>query len=185
MRDYALPLDDDGIYHIFNRAVGHEKLFLNDVAYKHFLNKITDHLLPHIDIWSYCLMPNHFHLLAELKPESKGLIVSKAISNCCNGYTKWINGISGRKGSLFMRPFKRVKIENDEHLAQIIWYIHRNPIHHHYVNTLEEWKYSSYNSMFSHNSFVATQKVIQFFGGTEAFIEFHKLQFGDILDALE
>jgi REP element-mobilizing transposase RayT len=80
MPDHTLPLNDDGIYHIYNRAVGNETLFRSEKQYLHFLKCIEKYLLPKTCIWSYCLMPNHFHLLIEIKEGLTGKAISKALS---------------------------------------------------------------------------------------------------------
>ena len=80
MPDHTLPLNDDGIYHIYNRAVGNETLFRSEKQYLHFLKCIEKYLLPKTCIWSYSLMPNHFHLLIEIKEGLTGKAISKALS---------------------------------------------------------------------------------------------------------
>lgn len=55
-------LEPEKHYHIFNRAVGDELLFREDIDYTYFLNKIERFILPVADLISYCLIPNHFHL---------------------------------------------------------------------------------------------------------------------------
>ncbi|MBW7893238.1 MAG: transposase, partial [Chitinophagaceae bacterium] len=173
MANHTLPLNDDGLYHIYNRAVGNEKLFRNKRYYRQFMTRLETHLSPLVDIWSYCLLPNHFHLLVEIKPESTGAAISKGISDCCNSYTKWLNILNGRKGSLFMRPFKRDKIKDGRHLATIIAYIHRNPIHHNYVSDLNAWEFCSYKKILAGEPGTAFEKVIEFLGGKDAYVEFH------------
>lgn len=184
MANRTLPLSA-GIYHIYNRAVGDEYLFREDKHYVSFLNRIEKYLLPNIHLWCYCLMPNHFHLLAEIKEDSTGEGVSKNISDCCNSYTKWFNLVTHRKGSLFMRPFKRDLIKDDAHLAWIIWYIHRNPIHHGFAKELDEWKYSSYKSITFPNTKTASDRVLKFFGGVENFFGFHNTQLKGYFEGLE
>ncbi len=185
MPHQTLPLDDDGIYHIYNRAVGNEQLFLNEQYYLHFLQGLEKYLLPHVHIWSYCLLPNHFHLLAEIRTHSTGKAFSKAISDCCNAHTKWLNTLNERKGNLFMRPFKRNKIKDDTHLAWTIWYIHRNPVHHNYIAGLKQWRFSSYNAIGSDKTKVDTEKVLEFFGGYDNFIKHHSIQLKGFYDSLE
>jgi len=162
MPNHTLPLDNDGMYHIYNRAVGNEILFRSEKQYLHFLKGIDKYLLPKADIWSYCLMPNHFHLLIKIKEGTTGEEISKAISDCCNGYTKWLNVSQKRKGNLFMRPFKRNKIKEDSHLAWTIWYIHRNPLHHGLANDLNNWKFSSYKAITSTKTKIAALEVLDF-----------------------
>ncbi len=186
MSNRTLPLDDDGMYHIYNRATGSELLFTTTGDYTRFLKCMEKYLLPFMGIWCYCLMPNHFHLLITIKEKSTGKEISKALSDCCNAYTKWLNTATGRKGNLFMRPFKRNKIENDNHLAWTVWYIHRNPMHHHYSQDYSEWKYSSFKAICNDTaSKICREHVLSFFGGVEKFILFHKVQQQGYYDAME
>ena len=55
------------IYHVFNRGNNSQTLFFNHENYLFFLDKIKKHVLPHADILSWCLMPNHFHLMIEVR----------------------------------------------------------------------------------------------------------------------
>lgn len=89
------------------------------------------------------------------------------------------------KGSLFMRPFKRDLIKDGAHLAWIIWYIHRNPIHHGFVQDINKWKYSSYKAIFSSGTKIASERVLKFFGGIEDYVSFHNTQLKGYFDGLE
>jgi len=70
MPNYHIPLQPEHHYHIFSRAVGAEKLFLNDKNCRYFLHKLNEHISSVASLWAYCLIPNHFHLLVEIKSES-------------------------------------------------------------------------------------------------------------------
>ena len=71
MPDYHAPLVPDNYYHIFNRGNNKENLFSNDGNYLFFLNKLKKYILPHLKIFSYCLMPNHFHFLAQVRDQEQ------------------------------------------------------------------------------------------------------------------
>src|SRR5882672_2171272 len=58
-------------YHIYNHANGNENIFVEERNYYFFLQLITKHLLPTSKLFAYSLMPNHFHLLAQLKTEEE------------------------------------------------------------------------------------------------------------------
>ena len=55
-------------YHIFNRAIGDEKIFRTEENYKFFLQRFYDYILPIGAIYCYCLLPNHFHFLIRILP---------------------------------------------------------------------------------------------------------------------
>jgi putative transposase len=51
------------LYHIYNQGNNQQKIFFTRNNYLFFLNKIKIHIIPFADIISWCLMPNHFHLM--------------------------------------------------------------------------------------------------------------------------
>jgi putative transposase len=61
------PFLTETYYHVYNRAIGNEKAFLEEKNYHFFLQKIKDYLLSIANVYSYCLLPNHYHLLLYIK----------------------------------------------------------------------------------------------------------------------
>lgn len=57
----------DATYHIFNRGNNGENIFIEDKNYYYFLGLLKKHILPIADIYAYCLLKNHFHLLLKIK----------------------------------------------------------------------------------------------------------------------
>lgn len=53
----------DNVYHIFNQGNNHQIVFSCDEEYQIFLTLIRENVLAHSEIISWCLMPNHFHLM--------------------------------------------------------------------------------------------------------------------------
>jgi len=185
------------IYHIYNHANGSDNLFLEDRNYNYFLDKVIIHLLPVAEIYAYCLMPNHFHLVTGIREtkeietrlnlrivtvgldvEERKLFVekkiSKAFSNLFSSYTQSFNKLYNRKGSLFMPNFKNNLIEGDLEFCKIVHYTHANPVHHGFVRALDEWKYSSYKSMLSFkNTNLERKYVLDRFDGVKGFQDYH------------
>lgn len=58
-------IEADCFYHIYNRGINGEIIFKTARNYQFFLNKIKENLVGVCDIYAYCLMPNHFHLLVK------------------------------------------------------------------------------------------------------------------------
>jgi len=119
-----------GIYHIYNQGNNRQKIFYNYENYKFFLWKIRDHILPFADILAWCLMPNHFHLMIEVRDGggsgSEGFTPSEALTIRATGqscaatslnysigvmlrsYTRAINIQENRTGSLFRKKTKAI-----------------------------------------------------------------------------
>lgn len=191
-------LEPDTFYHIYNRGINSEKIFTSDENFLFFLSKLTDYLNPVCNVYSYCLMPNHFHFLIKVKSESelktfvkvsnfdkgdadsqnKGLhsfdsIVSKQMAKFISSYSQAYNKVNNRHGALLESPFKRKRVENETYLKNLIIYIHLNPTD---LNlNFEEYKFSSYKSILSNSKTnLKREEVISVFGDIDNFIYCHK-----------
>jgi putative transposase len=174
-------LEPDCFYHIFNRGNNKENLFIENENYLYFLKLIKTHLLSIAEIYSYCLMKNHFHLVLKIKSKEeieKKLSVDKIhqpFSNLFNAYTKAINKKYNREGSLFKVRFKRERIESEEYLRNVIVYVHLNPVKHKFQENYIDYKYSSYNSILSDKpTLLLRNDVLELFGGKENYIYHHR-----------
>lgn len=189
MQDYKSILESGNYYHIYNRANGNEKLFLNDDNYNYFLEKYNYYILPIADTFAYCLMPNHFHFLVRIKAITnlqgiqtlerlqKSKYISQQFSNFFNAYTQAFNKQNNRKGSLFIPRFNRKKITSQEYLINTVNYIHQNPITHGYVKELNEWSYSSFKIFLSNKKTnICRNEVLDWFNDKENFIAYHNIK---------
>jgi len=177
-------LTEDCYYHVYNRAVGSEKLFLGNRDYEDFLRRVREYLIPYMDFFAYCLLPNHFHLLVRLHQDERDY--SKCFSDFFNSYSKWFNTKYSRKGSLFISPFKRKEIVDNAYYTQVVYYIHRNPIHHRLAKEMSDWKYSSYNAILSEKpSLLCRGEILEWFNGREKFVEYHRLAKEDYLSGFD
>lgn len=189
------PILEDRFYHIYNRGVNGEVIFKTKRNYDFFLKKIEENLVPVSDIYAYCLMSNHFHLLVKIKSfqemeslvkvsnldkAEKGLhspqnIFSKQFSRVFNSYSQAFNKENGRHGSLIESPFKRKEISDTKGLQNLIVYIHRNLQSHGLLTSFEDYELSSYSKVVNEqHSFLKTSDVIEFFDNKENFIISHK-----------
>lgn len=197
MAEVLIPLETDKFYHIYNHAIGKENFFETDADYKSFLDKFRKYVVPLCEVYAFCLMPNHFHLVVRIKSEKEvksALIqrntgslsieekmqidesyianaVSQQLGNLFNAYAKYFNYVHQRKGTLFTRAFRRKWIESEDYLRQLICYVHQNPVHAGFVMKPVEWKYSSYNAIMSlRDTLVMRKEVIEYFDTIENFI---------------
>jgi putative transposase len=127
-------MDQGSFYHIYNRGNNKENIFFEEKNYQYFLKLFDKYLSPYVDVYAYCLMPNHFHFLIRIKEMnikqtsevfktsevltkeitevggSKKLTpLEKAFKDFFISYAKSINKAMNRTGSLFQSKFKKRK----------------------------------------------------------------------------
>jgi REP element-mobilizing transposase RayT len=191
-------LSSDSIYHIYNRANGNELLFKTEDNYRYFLQKYDSYISLIAETYCYFLMPNHFHFLVRIKGENdltenfkdkirkdnhkdqtgfKNLsgLVSRQFSNLFNAYSKAFNKQQNRKGSLFIRPFKRKQVTDVQYLKKLVLYIHYNPVEAGLAKNPKYWKFSSYKSFLSKQTTkLKRAEVISWFNDLDNFIYCHQ-----------
>lgn len=127
-------------HHITQRGNRRMKTFFCEADYRKYL-----HLMAHwckrckVFIWSYCLMPNHVHLIAVPNTE-EGL--RKAIGEAHRRYTRYINFQKDWKGHLWQGRFASYPMD-EGHLLATARYIESNPVRARLVKRPGEYKWSS------------------------------------------
>lgn len=163
-------LENNKIYHIYNRGINSEIIFLSDENKRYFLKLFLKHTQNIVETFAYCLMDNHFHFVIKVNNEKK---VTQAFSNLFNAYAKAFNKQNHRTGSLFEKHFKRIQIVNDEYLKNVIQYIHLNPKHHLDVN-YKNFIFSSYQTILSDKpTNLLRNEIIKLFENIDNFIYCH------------
>ncbi len=176
-----IPLTPGQYFHVFNRGNNGENIFLEKRNYVYFLHLYLKYITPIADTFAYCLMRNHFHLLIRIhnvpdgyKFEDWQAYVSLQYGNLFSTYTKAINLATGRHGSLFEKPFKRILVSNERYFANLVRYIHQNPQAHGFVDDFRDWHWSSYDAMLTTKATsVKRDVVIEWFGGQDEFVTSH------------
>ncbi len=170
----------DSYYHLYNRGWNRSEIFLDDEDYRHFELLFTRHLSPEpvvdsrgreypwrypmIHLNSYCLMPNHFHILIYQTDET-GII--KLASSILTAYTMYFNKKYKRRGPLFENTYKAVLIHDDVQLQHITRYIHLN---HREFRT---WPYSSYKDYLKQpRTWIDSVPILELFASQQAYKEF-------------
>jgi putative transposase len=115
-----------------------------------------------VELLSYCLMPNHFHLLLKQHDE-KGM--ERLLRRILTNYVMYFNRRNDRVGRLFQGPYKAVLVDKDEYLLHLTRYIHQNPTLT--KGFLNEYPYSSYQNYLGEkkSDWVNTDIVLAFFRG--------------------
>src|SRR3989344_4914316 len=105
----------------------------------------------YVELTSFCLMPNHFHLiLREVQEHGTARYMQRVL----NGYAKYYNAKYEVSGHLFQGPYKAVHIKNNEQLLYLSAYIHRNPRDlKEWLNKESSYRWSSYQDFTKKNRF--------------------------------
>lgn len=90
-----------------------------------------------VDLVSFCLMPNHFHLIVYERGEGG---IAKYMQRSLNAYTKYFNTLHSKSGHVFQGTYQAVHISSNDQLLYASAYVHRN------ARKLSEWarKVASY-----------------------------------------
>jgi putative transposase len=91
------------------------------------------------EIWAYCLMPNHVHLVVIPHHEESLVALFKEAHR---KYTRRINEVHGWKGHLWQERFHSV-VMDESHLINGVRYVERNPVEANLCGKPEEWPWSS------------------------------------------
>src|SRR5581483_12129692 len=129
--------------------------FFNHDNYLYFLDKVRKYIQPYCDILSYCLMPNHFHLLIHANDATMQMkrignndqhILSDGFKHLLGSYAKAINKQNATTGSLFQQNThsKCLREGNASYGTTCFHYIHQNPLRAGLITKLEDWDYSSF-----------------------------------------
>lgn len=135
---------EGGIYHVFARGNGKQTIFFDSADKMDFLRlleKTNDRYewLCH----TYCLMPNHFHLLLELLKGS----LSRGMQFLSSIYAQNLNKRKNWVGHVFQGRFKSILIQRDAYLLELSRYIVLNPVRAGFVSDPKDWPWSSYRAI--------------------------------------
>lgn len=160
-------------YHLYNRSNNKELLFKNEENYRYFLRKFKVRFEEYLSVYAYCLMPTHFHFLIRVETKEVNEL-RKQIGIQLSAYTKAINKVFDRNGSLFQSHTKAKLINNRGYLLTLISYIHQNPVRSGIIETIIDWPYSSYQDLagFRNGTLVDHSFIDTNFSSVEDFREF-------------
>jgi len=127
-------------HHVIQRGLQGRQTFLDQDDYAAYFEIITQCCLGHgVDIWAYCLMPDHVHLIAVPKENN-------ALTQCLRAahirYTRYINRRTGSKGQFWQGRYAS-HLMDEHHLIACARYIEINPVKRDYVDQPEDWQWSS------------------------------------------
>lgn len=194
------PLYPGEFYHVYNRGNNRENIFAEERNYRYFMDLYVRYIEPVAATYAYCLLRNHFHLLIRMRdieefPEewrqaqdwqssedcqssrasdSAARYASRQFADLFATYSKAFNKAYDRTGSLFAKPFRRKRVDNDGYFRALVVYIHQNPQRHGFVSDFRDWPFSSYAAIAGRSSTcVQRESVLSWFDNQKEFLAGH------------
>jgi REP element-mobilizing transposase RayT len=124
-----------------SRGNGGQDIFLNAQDHVQFMRILseTKSRTP-FELYAYCLMPNHFHLLIRQRATALAQIMQTALTR----YASYLNRIQGRRGHVFQSRYTALLCTDDAYFLTVLRYIHENPVRAGLAKVPEDWQWSSY-----------------------------------------
>ncbi len=167
------PLVSQEIYHLCNRSVAELPIFVTGENYHRALELIDFYRFPKtgirfsyfkrlstkqksdlmtslystkplVEIYAFCLMPNHVHFLVKQKIDGGAARFMRIFQN---SFAKYLNTKNDRSGAVFQSMFKAIRIVSEEQLTHVFRYINLNPVTSFIVKNvddLENYPWTSY-----------------------------------------
>jgi putative transposase len=127
-------------HHLVQRGNRRQRTFFGDGDYRLYLAIAAEEFAAaEVEVWSYCLMPNHVHLIAA--PHREGGLAA-AMGSTHRRYTKLVNAREGWKGFLWQGRFSSFPMDED-YLIRCARYVGLNPVRAGLVERAEQWPWSS------------------------------------------
>ena len=163
---------ESGVYHILFRGVNQQNIFEEKQDYIKLLETIENVKKDmHFELYAYCFMSNHVHLVIK---EAKNKDISLIMKRILTKYARWYNIKYKRSGALIANRYKSVPVEVDEYFLHLIRYVHQNPLKAGIVENIKDYPYSSYNEYLSGCILTNTEFVLGMLNLPE-FVEFHSM----------
>ena len=160
MPRHARKKSKSGVYHVMIRGINRQNIFEDEEDKQRLVKTIERYKNEQTcEVFGYCLMDNHIHLLIKETGES----ISAIIKKISGSYVYWYNNKYDRYGHLFQERYKSEVVEGDGYLLTVLRYIHQNPLKAGLVKDLSDYKWSSYNEYIYHPKIVSIDYILEMF----------------------
>ena len=141
----ARKRSDSGTYHVMLRGINKQRIFHEEYDYQSFLDALRLYKGKcGFQLYAWCLMPNHIHLLIGEKPQ--GDSIGQIMKRICVKYVYWYNLRYERVGPLFQDRFKSEMVQSNAYFMTVLRYIHRNPVIAGIAARPADYRHSSYTA---------------------------------------
>jgi len=160
------------IYHVVIKGLNSQLLFEEAKDYAKYLDFLNLHKEScDFDLFAYCLMSNHVHLLIRTKEVALETIFRKINT----AYASWFNMKYSRSGHLQDGRYYSEPINSLDYLLAALRYIHKNPLKADLENSVgSRYPWNSYHAYIKQNDdLVDTGFILSTFTSLDNFIDFH------------
>lgn len=170
----ARKLSPNNIYHIVVKGANRQLMFECKSDYEKYLDYLSYYKEElDFDIYAYCLMSNHIHLLID----TKNCSLESIFRHLNTSYSNWFNLKYQRTGYLQEGRFFSEPVDNVRYLLTAIRYIHQNPFHAGLEKNIgDSYPWSSIHSYKKQKSdLVNVKKIMELYSGIDEFLLFQSL----------
>ncbi len=137
----ARQKSESGIYHIIMRGINRQILFEDEEDSAKMVRTLQRYReKSKYELYAYCLMGNHLHLLLKEGQEPLETVMRRI----CGSYVLWYNKKYDRVGYLFQDRYKSEPVEGESYFLTVLRYIFRNPQKAGIVAKADEYAWSNY-----------------------------------------
>ena len=123
-------------HHVVQRGNRRQPVFFRDADYELYVGLVSEWCRKYaVEVWAYCLMPNHVHLIAV--PDT-ALGLARAVGEAHRRYTQLVNQRERWTGYLWQGRFSSYPLD-EPHLLMAVRYVEQNPVRARIVRL--PWKY--------------------------------------------
>lgn len=157
-------------HHVTQRGNRRQATFFVAADYQDYKLKIAEaKKTAGVDIWAYCLMPNHVHFVAVPRDSNS---LSRLFAESHRRYTRRINFRYGWQGHLWQERFHSCVL-SESHLLATVRYVERNPVRAGLCRSPEDWPWSSARAHLarSDDKLVSVAPMLELVGNWRSYIE--------------
>lgn len=132
------------LYHVTSRGDRRDRIYRDDTDHLVWLDILDKACSRHnFLVHSFCLMPNHYHLLLETVDGN----LSRGMRQLNGDYSQYFNRRHEVVGHLFQGRYKAILVQRKRYLLELSRYIVLNPVRAKLVGTPNDWRWSSHHNL--------------------------------------
>ena len=132
-------------HHVTQRGNRRQKTFFCDDDYRYYIELMSEFSLKFgTEVWAYCLMPNHVHLVMVPAEEDS---LRATLGEAHRRYTRHINFRENWRGHLWQERFHSF-VMDESYLLSTVRYVERNPFVANLCDYPKDWEWSSARAHF-------------------------------------